>query len=73
VVAEGTPEQVASVGASHTGKFLRDILGAERVSDAASLVAPPKKAPAKRAAAKKTAAPAKKAAAKKATPRARKA
>src|SRR5687768_17027115 len=26
VVAEGTPEQVASVPASHTGKFLRDIL-----------------------------------------------
>jgi excinuclease ABC subunit A len=27
VVAEGTPEQIASVPASHTGKFLRDILG----------------------------------------------
>jgi excinuclease ABC subunit A len=27
VVAEGTPEQVAAVGESHTGKFLRDILG----------------------------------------------
>jgi excinuclease ABC subunit A len=27
VVAQGTPEQVASVPASHTGKFLRDILG----------------------------------------------
>ncbi|GAB3124632.1 excinuclease ABC subunit UvrA [Streptomyces calidiresistens] len=34
VVAEGTPEQVASVPGSHTGKFLRDILG-DRVSDAA--------------------------------------
>ncbi|NJQ17145.1 excinuclease ABC subunit UvrA [Streptomyces bohaiensis] len=33
VVAEGTPEQVAAVPASHTGKFLRDILG-DRVSDA---------------------------------------
>ncbi|MQS08003.1 excinuclease ABC subunit UvrA [Streptomyces alkaliphilus] len=33
VVAEGTPEQVASVPGSHTGKFLRDILG-DRVSDA---------------------------------------
>ncbi|NJP67344.1 excinuclease ABC subunit UvrA [Streptomyces spiramenti] len=32
VVAEGTPEQVAAVPASHTGKFLRDILG-DRVSD----------------------------------------
>ncbi|MGP4115392.1 excinuclease ABC subunit UvrA [Streptomyces sp. 4N509B] len=31
VVAEGTPEQVASETASHTGKFLRDILG-ERLS-----------------------------------------
>jgi excinuclease ABC subunit A len=27
VVAEGTPEEIASVPASHTGKFLRDILG----------------------------------------------
>ena len=26
VVAEGTPEQVAAVPASHTGKFLRDVL-----------------------------------------------
>ncbi|NJQ07242.1 excinuclease ABC subunit UvrA [Streptomyces lonarensis] len=32
VVAEGTPEQVAALPASHTGKFLRDILG-DRVSD----------------------------------------
>ncbi|CAM5303440.1 UvrABC system protein A [Streptomyces hirsutus] len=28
VVAEGTPEQVASVPASHTGKFLREVLEA---------------------------------------------
>ncbi|UUN26242.1 excinuclease ABC subunit UvrA [Streptomyces sp. FIT100] len=34
VIAEGTPELVAGVPASHTGKFLRDILGAERISDA---------------------------------------
>ncbi|WP_030881437.1 excinuclease ABC subunit UvrA [Streptomyces sp. NRRL S-1868] len=34
LVAEGTPEEVASVPASHTGKFLRDMLG-DRVSDAA--------------------------------------
>ncbi|NYI07198.1 excinuclease ABC subunit UvrA [Allostreptomyces psammosilenae] len=33
IVAEGTPEQVAGVPESHTGKFLREILGA-RVSDA---------------------------------------
>ena len=34
VVAEGTPEEVAGEPASHTGKFLRDILGADRFSDA---------------------------------------
>ncbi|MDX6315424.1 MAG: excinuclease subunit, partial [Streptomyces sp.] len=52
VVAEGTPEQIAGVGASHTGKFLRDILGADRVSDAPPLPAARKKpAPRKRAAA----------------------
>lgn len=34
VIAEGTPEQVAGIPASHTGKFLRDILDAERISDA---------------------------------------
>jgi excinuclease ABC subunit A len=27
VVAEGTPEEVAAVGASHTGRFLREMLG----------------------------------------------
>jgi excinuclease ABC subunit A len=42
VVAEGTPEEVAGVPSSHTGKFLRDVLGAERVSDAASVKAPRK-------------------------------
>ncbi|MGI5351612.1 excinuclease ABC subunit UvrA [Streptomyces sp. CA-250714] len=57
VVAEGTPEQVAAVPASHTGKFLRDVLG-DRVSDAAAPVKPAaKKAPAKRTAAKSAAAP----------------
>ncbi|MGW5350409.1 excinuclease ABC subunit UvrA [Streptomyces sp. NPDC004031] len=50
VIAEGTPEQVAAVPASHTGKFLRDVLGADRVSDAAV------PQPRKRAAAKSTAA-----------------
>ncbi|GGV12093.1 UvrABC system protein A [Kitasatospora herbaricolor] len=47
IVAEGTPEEVAAVPASHTGKFLRDIL--PDVSDAPA----PAKAPRKRAAAKK--------------------
>ncbi|MER8045074.1 excinuclease ABC subunit UvrA [Streptomyces sp. NPDC094032] len=66
VVAEGTPEEVASVPASHTGKFLREILGADRISDASVPAArSAKKAPAKKAPAKK--APAKKAAATKAT------
>jgi len=76
VVAEGTPEQVAAVGESHTGKFLRDILGEDRVFDgpaptrkkAVAKKAAVKKAPAKKAVAKE-AAPAKKAvAAKKAAP-----
>lgn len=57
VVAEGTPEQVAGVPASHTGKFLRDVLGADRVSDAAPVTRPRKaaKTVAAKAAAKKTA------------------
>ncbi|MEV7355051.1 excinuclease ABC subunit UvrA [Kitasatospora sp. NPDC091276] len=50
VVAEGTPEQIAAVPESHTGKFLRDILPGE-FADAP--VAPVKKAPRKRAAAAK--------------------
>lgn len=61
VVAEGTPEQVAAVPASHTGKFLRDVLG-DRVSDASA--AAPVRPTAKKASARKTAAgktPAKKA------------
>ncbi|MEU4966430.1 excinuclease ABC subunit UvrA [Streptomyces smyrnaeus] len=61
VVAEGTPEQVAAVPASHTGKFLRDVLG-DRVSDASA--AAPVRPTAKKASARKTAA--KKTAAKKA-------
>lgn len=69
VVAEGTPEQVAAVPASHTGKFLRDVLG-DRVSDATpvrntSRRGGPAKKAATKAAAKKTPA-AKKTAAKKA-------
>ncbi|AZM45429.1 excinuclease ABC subunit A [Streptomyces sp. WAC 06738] len=67
VVAEGSPEEVAAVPASHTGKFLREILG-DRVSDSpparrrTTAKKPAKKAAAKTASAK---APAKKAAAKK--------
>jgi len=53
VVAEGTPEQIASVPASHTGKFLRDILSPEAISDAAV------PAPRRRTAAKTTASAAK--------------
>jgi excinuclease ABC subunit A len=49
VVAEGTPEQVAGVPASHTGKFLREILGADRISDAEPVKATPRKAAAGKA------------------------
>ncbi|MEU0135995.1 excinuclease ABC subunit UvrA [Streptomyces sp. NPDC006296] len=56
VVAEGTPEHVASVPASHTGKFLQDILGADRIGAAAVPAArKPRKAPAKKAVAAKAA------------------
>lgn len=48
VVAEGTPEQVAGVPASHTGKFLREVLGADRISDAASVPAPARRRPRRR-------------------------
>jgi excinuclease ABC subunit A len=59
VVAEGTPEDVARVAASHTGTFLKPIVGAP---------APAKKsAPAKKAAAAKKTAAARKAGAKRAT------
>ncbi len=54
VVAEGTPEEVAGVPTSHTGKFLREILDADRISDAASVKAPRKTAARKTAAAKST-------------------
>ncbi|MFE7751841.1 excinuclease ABC subunit UvrA [Streptomyces sp. NPDC057428] len=50
VVAEGTPEHVAAVPASHTGKFLQEVLGADRVADA---TVPGARKPAGRAAAKK--------------------
>jgi excinuclease ABC subunit A len=54
VVAEGTPEEVAGIPASHTGKFLREVLDADRISDGASMKAP-RKAAAKRTVAAKSA------------------
>ncbi|MEU8511298.1 excinuclease ABC subunit UvrA [Kitasatospora sp. NPDC048722] len=51
VVAEGTPEQIAAVSESHTGKFLRDILPGGFAD--APVAAPAKRAPRKRAAAAK--------------------
>ncbi|MEU1467837.1 excinuclease ABC subunit UvrA [Streptomyces sp. NPDC005761] len=50
VIAEGTPEYVAGVPASHTGKFLQGILDADRVSEAA---VPAARKPARKTAAKK--------------------
>lgn len=78
VVAEGTPRRWPAVPASHTGKFLQDVLGADRISEASAAprsggarktgatrkAVAAKKPAAKKAAAKKTAA--KKAPAKKA-------
>jgi excinuclease ABC subunit A len=55
VVAEGTPEQVAGVPASHTGKFLREVLGADRISDASVPAARKKATVAARTTARKTA------------------
>lgn len=74
VIAEGTPEQVAAVPTSHTGKFLREILDADRISDGAPVKAPRKTAAKKTAAvAAKKSVPAKKATPAKKTTRARKA
>ncbi len=69
VVAEGTPEDVVAVAASHTGQFLKPLLdGRGAKQPGAPKRAPKSEVPAKKAAARK--APAKKAAAKKgATPR----
>ncbi|MFE9858761.1 excinuclease ABC subunit UvrA [Streptomyces sp. NPDC005780] len=57
VIAEGTPEFVAGVPASHTGKFLQGILDADRVSEAAVPAArkPVRKTAAKKAVAAKSA------------------
>ncbi|HMT49798.1 MAG TPA: ATP-binding cassette domain-containing protein, partial [Dietzia sp.] len=57
VVAEGTPEHVATVPESHTGRFLAEVLPARGPADEARAPAkktPAKKAPAKKAPAKKT-------------------
>ena len=32
VIAEGTPEHIATVAASHTGRFLAEVLEPERVA-----------------------------------------
>jgi excinuclease ABC subunit A len=40
VVAEGTPEQVAAVAGSHTGRFLRPVLGVDSHPAAAELALP---------------------------------
>ncbi len=55
VVAEGTPEHVATVEASHTGRFLKDVLagrGRFKAGDAAPQVTAPAKKAVKRAAKK---------------------
>ncbi|OZG29497.1 excinuclease ABC subunit A [Williamsia sp. 1138] len=51
VVAEGTPEDVAAVPASHTGRFLADILSP---AEAATPVKAKRKAPARKTVAKQT-------------------
>ncbi|WP_326663488.1 excinuclease ABC subunit UvrA [Streptomyces sp. NBC_00385] len=72
VIAEGTPEFVAGVPASHTGKFLQGILDADRVSEAAVPAArkPVRKTAAKKAVASKSAPARKTATAKTATAKA---
>ncbi len=50
IIATGTPEDVAAIDASHTGRFLAPLLGAKPPAKAAK-----KKAPAKKRATKKTA------------------
>ncbi len=72
VVAEGTPEEVVAVAASHTGSFLAPLLdGRGAQQPGAPKRAPKAEAPAKKTAARK--APAKKAAARKTTRAPRKA
>jgi excinuclease ABC subunit A len=65
VVAEGTPEDIAAAAASHTGQFLRPILGVR--SPPKKRPAAAKRAPAKKTAARKVTAAARKAPARRAT------
>ena len=67
VIAEGTPEHVATLEASHTGRFLAPVLAKTARTTTRATGAAAKKAPVKRTAAKKTAAT--KTAAKRAAPR----
>ncbi len=55
LIAEGTPEQVAEVAASHTGRFLRRELGLEEISADVTNKAAAKKAPKRKTAAEKKA------------------
>jgi excinuclease ABC subunit A len=53
VVAEGSPEHVASVPESYTGQFLKEILTHNRIAASSAKKSPAAKTPAKKAAAKK--------------------
>ncbi len=55
IVAEGTPEQVAATKASHTGRFLRELLSGDAASARKNPVRAPRPGPAKVPAAKKKA------------------
>jgi excinuclease ABC subunit A len=48
IVAEGTPEQVAEVEASHTGRYLADLLGSKRAPVRRSERAPKTRGPSRR-------------------------
>jgi excinuclease ABC subunit A len=43
IVAQGTPEQVAEVAASHTGRYLRDVLAGKKTTGAKAKPKPAKK------------------------------
>ncbi|MDB5590484.1 hypothetical protein, partial [Enterovirga sp.] len=49
VVAQGTPEQIAASEASHTGRFLREVLARRPAGRAEEAAAKPKKSRAKAA------------------------
>jgi excinuclease ABC subunit A len=67
IVAEGTPEQVAAMPASHTGMFLKNVLPAVALPAAKTARKPARRATANKAGAAKTTAAAKKAGAAKTT------